>query len=258
MRRIKLSKSEEWRFALQIGTDHDYGKSCWLELAAFSRALWFRIPGILKPAQRHVTTKMGSYTDTIRRQYGFSINREALHLYYGMQPGYWSRDDPSNSDRSACWFIPWNQTDRVRYDFLNLDGSLFRRVHDNPNGSCRIDDIRSAEKDVPKVKFKFNDYDGEEITATCYLYEMEWRYGIGLFRWVRYFRKPIIHRCLDMQFSSDIGHNKSTWKGGTIGHSVELLHGESALEAFIRYGSEIERYREVGSQSRAFSNITEV
>lgn len=255
---IQLEKTDTWRFALQVGTDYNEGPDCWLEVAAFSRAWWFKIPRILKPEERQVTLDARSYTRTIRRQYGFSVDREALHLYYGIQPGEcWSRD-PKNSDHSTCYFIPWNETDRVRYDFLNLDGSLFRRVHDNPNGSCRFDDIRSARAEVPKIRFKFNDCDGEEVLATCYLSEMEFRYGTGLFRWVRWLRKPIIIRALDLEFSSGVGYDKSSWKGGTIGHSVALLPGETPREAFIRYGSDTDHYRSVGSRGRAFSNIQEV
>lgn len=254
----KIEKTDHWRFALQVGNGYDDETQCWLEIAAFSYSLWFKIPKLFKPRLKLITTAHGSYQQAIRKQYGFSVDRDALHVYYGIQPGSWSRDDAENSDHSACYFIPWNETDRVRYDFLNLDGSLFRRVHDNPNGSCRFDDIHCARADVPKVKFKFNDYDGEEIIATCYLNEMEWRYGTGFFRWVGWLRKSIIRRWLDLEFSSDIGHNKSSWKGGTVGHSVELLAGETPLQAFIRYGTAIENYKSVGKQRRGFTNITVV
>jgi len=43
--------------------------------------------------------------------------------------------------------------------------------------------------------------------------------------------------------------------GGTTGHSVDIENGESPLEAFKRYGSAEDRYKNHGIKNRNFSNI---
>lgn len=265
-------KTENNRFAFKIMNPYDdCGKEnhCLLHLAFFKHTFWFKIPRIFKPKQKWVDLdkcqwatpnadgKKG-YIEHIRKEYGFSVNSEALHLYYGIQPMSWSKDDQENSDHSKCYFIPWNETRRVRYDFFTPNHVYVTSANDNQNGSLNFDAIRKAREIVPKVKFKFNDYDGEEIIVTCYIEEMEWRYGTGLFKWVGWIRKPIIRRTLDLSFNKEIGYRKGSWKGGTLEHSVEISKGETPFSALQRYGCDVESYKDYGTKSRGFSNIVEI
>ena len=190
-----------------------------------------------------------SYRDTHAKRYGFTVFEEYVHTYFG--PQTWD----SLTSKCKLFEIPWIATRRVRYEFLNVDHSHFCFVADNPNGSIRFDDIEDARKRVPKVKFMFKDYDGEINFATCYLEEMEWRYGTGLFKWIGLLRKPIISRRMDLDFEKEVGPQKGSWKGGTLGHSIEVSPGESMLDAFIRYGSEDDHAKYRGKYNRGFSNI---
>lgn len=241
-------------------------KHCLLHIALFKRSWWFKIPQLFKPRERWVDLSDADwatvgldgrkgYTQSIRKQYGFTVNEEAIHLYYGIQPGSWSRNDPKNSDHTKLFWLDWNQTERVRYDFFDVHGKFVTSAKDNKNGSCNFDAIERARALVPKIKFKFKDYDGEENTATCYIEEMEWQWGRGLFKWVRLFRKPIIRRRLDISFEKETGYNKNSWKGGVMGTSTDIAVGESALSAFTRYGTSEDRFKEYGMKNRGFTNI---
>lgn len=47
-----------------------------------------------------------------------------------------------------------------------------------------------------------------------------------------------VRRSLDIQFSGETGTRKGSWKGGTVGHSIDMLPGELHEAAFRRYCSE--------------------
>ena len=45
---------------------------------------------------------------------------------------------------------------------------------------------------------RFNDFDGEFLTAKTRIEERQWELGTGWFKWLSRFHKPIIHRSLDI------------------------------------------------------------
>lgn len=260
------SKTPFWRFSFLISnfendTHPGIRPICSLNISLFGHSWWFTIPEVFKPKRVWVKSTYGvrrhrggcGYWDNIKRYYGLTINDEAVHLYYGIQPGHWSRDDKENSDHVKVWFIPWNETRLVRQQYFNPDGSLFWSL----SPESKWEDIHKVQETVPKSIFKFNDYDGEEIVCTSYIMEREWRWGKGWFKWVGWIRRPVIRRVLELNFSKEVGWNKGSWKGGTIGHSIELLPGETPLQAFQRYGSDTDRYREYGVKNRGFTNIVQ-
>lgn len=260
------NKTDSWKFAIGIRNkwSDDCGTAdyCLLHLALFKHSWWFRIPRLFKPKKIWVKSTYGlerkhlggrGYWNYIPRDYGFSVDREALHLHYGIQPGVWSRNDKANSDHTKVYFIPWNETRRVRYQFYHPDGSTFYTV--NEHKGTDWDKVRDIKEQVPKIVFKFNDCDGEEVTCTAFVEEMEWRWGNGWFKWVGWFRKPIIRRMMDLEFSKPVGWDKNHWKGGCTGHSVDMLPGETPLQSFTRYGNSEDKYRDVGIKNRCFTNI---
>lgn len=98
-----------------------------------------------------------------------------------------------------------------------------------------FNDQWKAQERVPKAHFGFEDYDGEMIIASTYIEEMEWKFGTGWFKWLRFFRKSKVRRSLDLHFSAEVGPEKGSWKGGTTGHGIEMLDGELHEQAFRRY-----------------------
>lgn len=65
--------------------------------------------------------------------------------------------------------------------------------------------------------------------------EREWKFGTGWFRWLSWFRKPKVSRSLDIRFSEEVGKDKGSWKGGKVGHGIDMLPGELHEAAFRRY-----------------------
>jgi len=116
------------------------------------------------------------------------------------------------------------------------DGDLFwdnnGAVNDHLEGSF---DAREA---CPSQTFVFEDFDGERLTAEVVVEEREWRKGDGWFKWLAWFRRPKVHRYIDIRFSGEVGERKGSWKGGTIGHSAELLPWDTPTSAFQRYCQE--------------------
>ena len=122
-----------------------------------------------------------------------------------------------------------------------MDGSLFAHLkqgirYDSPERAARDD----LEKSCPTVEFTFRDFDGEEIIATTKIEEREWKFGTGYFKWLSMFRRPKVRRVLDLSFSAETGRRKGSWKGGTVGHSIEMIPGELHEAAFRRYCAEHE------------------
>lgn len=265
----EYAKNDFWSFALTISNPHEYYESghsktnyCNIHFALFGHSWWFRIPEIFKPRKKWVDTSKeswskspsGGYWDYTQRQYGISITEDSVHINYGIQPGSWSSRDKKNSDHTKVFWIPWKNMTFQHEEFFTPEWSSFAILSDK-NGRTDWEEQRKIREAVNKIKFRFNDYDGEEIIATCYISKRMWRYGIGWCKWLGYIRKPLIRYTLDIEFSKETGYNKGSWKGGTFGHSVEMERGEDPLEAFKRYGSSEDSYKYYGIKNRGFTNI---
>ena len=137
--------------------------------------------------------------------------------------------------RNRSCFLPWTQWRFVRHSYYDLQGEHIATLPKREPGldGFRLD--QEIKKTVPIRKFNFLDFDGEPITATTLIEEREWLFGTGWFQWLSWFRKPKISRSLDLQFSSEVGKRKGSWKGGTLGHGIEMLPGELHEAAFRRY-----------------------
>ena len=194
------------------------------------------------------------YENIDAHEYGFSISRSGTvgdSSFLQVKLGRSTHD--SSTDRSWSCFLPWTQWRHVRHSYYDLQGKLFETVPERgPYGTYYkgsilgagmgyYDVMREIEERVPKLQFRFLDFDGEEIMATTHIEEREWRKGEGKFKWLSWFRKPIIRRSLAIEFSSEVGKRKGSWKGGTTGTSIEMERGpdgqfwEGALGAFLRY-----------------------
>jgi len=206
--------------------------ACTLSLYAFKYFVTIKLPRLIWPAKvrRDYTSIDGKRTthfDFHNRLFGFFAYEENVHMYYG------KRSFDSWLDSKVKLFgIPWRQTRRVRYDFYTPNQEHFCSI----NSKLKFDDeysaIKEAEKKVPKLVISFDDFDGEKIIACCYIEEMEWRKGTGLFKWVSYIAKPIIARSLVYVFNKEVGRTKNSWKGGIVSSSIRIKEGDNILEVF--------------------------
>jgi hypothetical protein len=244
-------------------TGEDATRYCQLHIRLGTRSWSWRVPEFFKPKKQWVdtsqyawsTSKNKGYWEYISHRYGFHIQDEYIHVHYGIQPGCWSSTDRKNSDHSKLIEIPWRIKRQVRHSFMTLTWHLFLSLNPEKLGREYFKRMELAREAVPKIKFKFNDFDGEEIIATCFIEERQYEKGTGWFKWLKYFIKPEFFRTLDINFDKEVGYEKGSWKGGTMGHSIDIEYGESPLEAFKRYGSAEDRYKNYGTKNRNFSNI---
>lgn len=265
----EYAKSDYWSFAFSLSNPGEYYESgecrtnyCNLHFAIAGHSWWFRIPELFKPRKKWVDTSKyewstnpkGGYWEYIKREYGISIAEDSIHVQYGIQPGSWSSTDKKNSDHTKVFWIPWKSMTYIHEEFFTTEWSSYTILADK-KGRTDWEEQRLVKDNVPKIKFKFNDFDGEEIIATCYISKRMWRHGTSWCKWIGYIRKPLVKYYLDLEFSKETGYEKGSWKGGTTGHSITIQYGEDPLEAFKRYGSAEDRYRNHGTKNRGFTNI---
>lgn len=159
------------------------------------------------------------------RRYGAYLFGNHFYIYLGRV------SDSSLTEQKWSCFLPFADWRFVRHTLYNPDGS----VAYEQGGRGKFDDLWAAEKALPKETHNFRDYDGEQITATTFIEEREWRFGTGWFKWLSWFVHPRVRRSIDIEFSKETGRKKGSWKGGTLGHGHDIQPGESQRQAFARY-----------------------
>lgn len=225
---------------LDSGDADDY-PGCRIRLGLGAHTLILALPAIIKPWRKwnEITTeptrshmiaegRKPGYWDSHRREYGFTFSEGSLHIHHGPQT------HDSVTTKVKVWFYPWRDHRCVRHSVYDLTGLHFA---DLPQGRWSHNQwlaTKALEDACPVAQFEFDDYDGERIIATCRIEEREWRRGRGLFR-LLYIGRNRISRGLDLSFSSEVGRRKGSWKGGTVGHSIDMLPGELHEAAFRRY-----------------------
>lgn len=237
------SESTHRTLSVMLGSgDGDDYPGCRLRISIGKRTLILALPSMLKPWRRwhEITTeptrsqmiaqgRTPGYWDTYNREFGFSLFEGSLHVHYGPQT------HDSDTTKSKCYFYPWREQRLVRHSLYDLDGEHFADLPEwgfrHKNGWTVKNAIEAA---CPVANFYFLDFDGENITATCKIEEREYRRGKGVFR-LLFLGRNSIRRSLDLRFSSEVGKRKGSWKGGTVGHSIEMLPGELHESAFRRY-----------------------
>jgi len=220
---------------LGSGDGDDY-PGCRLRLALGSHTLIIALPAIIKPFRRWVDTSHyewskgegSGYWDQHEREYGFSASEGAVHWHYGEQTDEWP------GCKSKVWFFPWREHRMVRYSLYDLEGEHFADLPIGRFTRNRSDAKAALKGACPAARYEFEDFDGERIVATCRMEEMEWKRGKGVFR-LLYLGRNRVDRSLDLRFSSEVGRRKGSWKGGTVGHGITMLPGETHEAAFRRY-----------------------
>lgn len=223
------------RLVWSSGGEEDGERGNNLTAYAFGYVACIPMPNIIKPFQiKHMASTWDAatverigrnwYYETFPREYGFCLHEGFLQLFLGAQT------HDSLTTQSWCTHLPWTQWRVVRKSWYGLNGEHFwTEGKENWEEQQRMCDL------VPKAVFEFDDYDGKRITVTTSIEEFEWKFGEGWFKWLSLFRKPKIRRSLDIQFSEEVGPEKGSWKGGTIGHSIDMFAGELHESAFRRY-----------------------
>ena len=228
-------------FAAVLDSGHGESPGCHLRLSAFGHTLITELPAIIKPWRRWVPTGHYSwakspdagYWDEHSNEYGFSLSSEGfLQVFLGPQ----TMD--SDTTKNWCAHLPWTQWRHIRRSLFDSSGKHFWTEWDRPRGFALRDDWMAYWAVVgacPTVAFEVEDHDGKRVRATTRIEEREWKFGAGWFKWLSLFRKPKIHRSLDIDFASEVGTDKGSWKGGLCGTPIGLLDGELHEAAFRRF-----------------------
>jgi hypothetical protein len=211
-----------WKKRLAItleGEDGD-GQKTQLLFVGFGFALRIHLPFRIKA--------VGKYEQDCR-EYGFALTSEDkgfdfLQVFYGPQTY------DSSTSRSWSKSLPWKMWDHVRTTIYRPDGTPFA---EEEKGKWR--EFFEKRDACPKIQFEFEDYDGTRGTATCMIEEREWHRGWKPFRWLRFFYPAKIRRSMDIRYDREVGPEKGSWKGGTIGTGIDLREGETPQDAFKRF-----------------------
>lgn len=234
-----------WAVVLRSRGDDDDSNPgrCSLRFSFGKSTLIVALPAIVRPWREkrranwdaETIQRLGRdwYWNTYPRQYGFSYSDGFLSIYYGRET------HDSTTEQRWGYFLPWTQWRHVRHSLYGIDGAHFwtkpEQTKITVGDMSGWEAMRSAEESCPRASFEFEDYDGARLTVETRIEEREWHFGTGWFKWLSLFRRPKVRRYLDLTFSGETGPEKGSWKGGTIGTSIEMLPGELHESAFRRY-----------------------
>lgn len=228
---LTFAYRETWR-PLTVMLDSGEGESpgCHIRFQAFGATMICELPQIIKPWRRWVDLRgkewahSDGYWDEHPREYGFCLSEGHLSVHLGAQTG-----DSGTTQDWGC-FLPWTQWRQIAHRLYNADGTLAGEV-----ASKGFEALRDVQDALTRAKFAIIDYDGERIEVETYVEERERRLGTGWFRWLGYIVPKKQSRSLDISFKKEVGPEKGSWKGGTVGHGIEMLPGESQEQAMRRY-----------------------
>jgi len=231
---MKVEKNTSYTFKLILSSgDGDDYPGCKLNVVLLGWGATFSLPAIIKPGICKVRGQY-NYDEFIECRYGVYLFENHFNVCYGRGDANFHRDIFGEEQRWSC-FLPWNEQRHVRSSLYGLQGEHLYSQFDKDKMPDRYDVFRAKEAEIPKAVFKFLDFDGEEIEATTHIEEREWHRGEKWCKWLSLFFKPLVQRSLDIQFNKETGKRKGSWKGGTIGHGIEMEPGELHESAFKRY-----------------------
>lgn len=226
-------------FMLDSGANDGGPGDCHIRFYLFRWTIICELPRIIRDHVKRKQVHGWSHDDIARigrdwwedrhpREYGIYYADKSLFIHYGAQT------HDSLTDQNKVVFLPWLHQRFIRLSLYDLNGEHFWTQLESTRLATWA--AESAVKNAcPKACFEFEDFDGQKIVATTYIEEREWRRGTGFFKWLSWFSRPLISRSLCLDFSAEVGPEKGSWKGGTCGHSIEMLPGELHEAAFRRY-----------------------
>lgn len=229
--------------SIVLDSGHGDYPGCCLRLRAFRRTLIIELPAIIKPWRKWVdcshyqwaTGPDAGYWAEHSREYGFAYSDGFLQVFLGAQT------DDSTTTKNWCKHLPWTQWRFCRHSYYGLKGELLRewveprRRKRDGGGIDRFKEQWEFKEAMPKAVFEVEDYDGQRVIATTLIEQRDYTFGEGAFQWLRFFRRKRSHRSLDISFSAEVGPEKGSWKGGMVGHGIDMLPGELHEDAFRRY-----------------------
>ncbi len=220
-----------WGLTITGKNADDYGES---RFTVLSLHLWlFTLVVLLPPF-------------LLGKCYGIRGSGDSMSLYFGK---YDPMGDKGDSKYVRFHWMGWTF---IRHTLLTPDLKYFREIT-----NLKWEDSRVFNDTVPKVYFKLKDYDNTDVVATCKVEEREWSFGEGRWRWLRYFRKNMVRRSLDISFNAETGPEKGSWKGGTTGTGISMENYETPRQALRRYCDDRHRSKSGHYMLRFMGDLTD-
>lgn len=192
------------------------------------------LPQIIKPYREFVDTskydwsKNGGYWQTYGKEYGFSLSDDGFfQIYLGAQT------HDSSTTKSWCKHLPWTQWRHVRNTVYDKNMNIVFEEKDGKRDKTL--DKYEIVKSMDKAKFQIKDFDNEFINAEVHIEQRQWRFGEGWFKWLSIFRKDMLRTNIEINLDKEMGPEKGSWKGGTVGLSFDMQKDELIKDAFIRW-----------------------
>lgn len=89
-------------------------------------------------------------------------------------------------------------------------------------------------KESHPYQYKLKSGEVQNVTATIGVSEREWRWR--WFKWLPFPKK--VSKTIDVDFSEEVGEERGSWKGGTLGCGYEMKQNETPLECLRRMEAE--------------------
>lgn len=254
---VRFFKSKGTKIKLVISSPSENQENASIDLALFGYFMSISLPAWVLPPlkkwqdlERYEWAKPGKdgrkgYFKTIQREFGFYLFENHFNIMYGAQT------DSSNTEKRWSCFLPWSEWRFSCYQMWDAEGGRYKWNHNEYFLIKKVDRSAALEmsrmafemrrevmRSMPKTYFAFKDYDGEEIQACVFIEERKWLKGEKLFSWLSFFYPAKVIKSLNISFSKGVGPKKGSWKGGTLGHGIELLPDEDLTGAFLRYAKE--------------------
>jgi hypothetical protein len=186
--------------ALSLGC---YGRPH-LNIAIVVGQIFFYLPMALKPL-------FPSNCEGDRSRFGFSTTNGDLHVYWG--------------HRYKIFWRPWNLR-HEHTDVLASDGEWATRY----GHGMLAQEIPALWQQEWPFHYMTNEGEAQHVTATCTRRRTVYRRTLfGLPLWLL----PVQHS-LHVSFSEEVGNRRGSWKGGTVGCSIEMKPGEEPRWALRR------------------------
>jgi hypothetical protein len=225
---------------LSSGDGEEY-PGCKLIISGGHKYITINLPQLISPKREKVyptswdaatVARLGRnwYYNYTEREYGIYMIDNYVSILYGLQA------HDSSIDQQWGYFLPWLERRCTQHICYLIDGTVLDQSHQSfKDGSYEKN--RNIIESARKIRYQFKDFDGEVIEVDCYVEKYEWKQGTGRFKWVDFFYEPVTKWYVDLEFSSEVGRRKGSWKDGTLGHACEIdeANGETIIEAFKQY-----------------------
>lgn len=177
----------------------------------------------------HLPVKTGiQECDSAR--WGINIHDHAIFVYTGSGNIFGS----SLKSVYLPWALQWVRTSTLLNDntWYNEVPGKVRTYDDSKNDKGTHNWIE--ENRWKETHDYIDSYDNSVVQATIGVREHEWR--PKWFKWTSLFAKK--RRSITVDFSDEVGENKGSWKGGTLGCSYDLLPNETPYQCLKRMEKE--------------------